>query len=149
MRPDLKPFAPGDDALTFGSWPVSMAAALAAIDVLEQDDLLTKCRDLGAHASERLREMQQRHRLIGDIRGPGLMIGVELVEDRITKAPAVEATNEIYRRGLERGVIFGTSRYGGIGNVIKVKPSLTVTRVQLDRALDVLDELLGELEAES
>ena len=148
MRGDLKPFSPGDDALTFGSWPVSMAAGLATIDVIEEDDLLAKCRALGEHATERLKEMQERHPLIGDIRGPGLMIGIELVEDRVTKEPAVDATNEVYERGLEQGVIFGTSRYGGIGNVVKIKPSLSVTLEQLDRAIDVFDAILTDLEAE-
>jgi 4-aminobutyrate aminotransferase-like enzyme len=148
IREDLEGFAPGDDALTFGQFPVSMAASLAMLQILEEDDLLARCREMGAYTTERLTELAQRHPLIGDIRGPGLMIGVELVRDRATKEPAVRETTQVYKRGMERGVIFGTSRYGGIGNVVKIKPSLTITRPQMDRVLAVFDEVLGELEQE-
>lgn len=148
-RDDLVGFDPGDDALTFGQWPVSMAAALATLDVLEEDDLLARCRDMGEYTTGRLVEMQSRHPLIGDIRGPGLMIGIELVRDRATKEPAVAETTQVYKRGFERGVIFGTSRYGGIGNVVKIKPSLTITREQMDTVLEVFDSILTELEGEA
>jgi 4-aminobutyrate aminotransferase-like enzyme len=148
-RDELSGFDPGDDALTFGQWPVSMAAALAMLAVLEKDGLLAKCRDMGEYTTGRLRELQKRHPLIGDIRGPGLMIGIELVRDRSTKEPAVAETTQVYKRGFERGVIFGTSRYGGIGNVVKIKPSLTITRGQMDTVLEILDRILTELEAEA
>ena len=149
IRDDLQGFAPGDDALTFGQFPVSMAASLEMIRILEEEDLLAKCRDMGDYATSRLRELQERHPLIGDIRGPGLMIGIELVRDRQTKEPAVSETTQVYKRGMEKGVIFGTSRYGGIGNVVKIKPSLTITRPQMDRVLEVFDEILGDLETET
>ena len=145
---DLEGFGPGDDALTFGEFPVSMAASLAAIQVLEEDNLLEVCRTMGEYATERLHEMQQRHPLIGDVRGPGLLIGVELVCDRETKEPAVAETVEVYRRGLEKGVIFGETRYGGIGNVVKIKPPFTITQPQMDRVLDVFDTILTDLEEE-
>ncbi len=148
IREGLEGFAPGDDALTFGQFPVSMAAGLATLGVLVEDDLLAKCRDMGEYTTARLTELAGRHPLIGDIRGPGLMIGIELVRDRATKEPAVRETTEVYKRGIERGVIFGTSRYGGIGNVVKIKPSLTITRPQMDHVLDVFGEILGELERE-
>ena len=149
IREDLKGFAPGDDALTFGQFPVSMAAGLTMLQILEEDDLLAKCRQMGAYTTERLVGLAGRHPLIGDIRGPGLMIGIELVRDRATREPAVRETTQIYKRGMEKGVIFGTSRYGGIGNVVKIKPSLTITQDQMDRVLSVFDEVLSELEAET
>jgi 4-aminobutyrate aminotransferase/(S)-3-amino-2-methylpropionate transaminase len=148
IRDRLRGFDPGDDALTFGQFPVSMAASLAMLDVLDADRLIDKCREMGAYATARLTEMAYRHPLIGDIRGPGLMLGIELVRDRATKEPAPEEATQVYKRGLERGVIFGTSRYGGRGNVVKIKPSLTITRDQMDRVLSVFDEILGELETE-
>ncbi len=148
IREGLDGFDPGDDALTFGQFPVSLAAAVAMLDVLDEDDLLAKCRAIGEYATSSLQELAGRHPLIGDIRGPGLMIGVELVRNRVTKEPAVAETTNVYKRAMSRGVIFGTSRYGGIGNVVKIKPSLTITRPQMDRVLSVFDEVLGELEQE-
>lgn len=149
MREGLEGFAPGDDALTFGQFPVSLAAGLAMLQVLEEDDLLAKCRETGEYTTARLAELAERHPLIGDIRGPGLMIGIELVLDRATREPAVRETTQVYKRGMEKGVIFGTSRYGGIGNVVKIKPSLTITRPQMDHVLSVFDEILGDLEREA
>jgi 4-aminobutyrate aminotransferase-like enzyme len=142
----LEGFAPGDDALTFGQFPVAMAASLAAVTAIQDDDLCTRAREHGEHATGRLLEMQTRHPLIGDVRCPGLMVAIELVKDRETKEPACWEATEVYRLGVERGVLFGESRYAGLGNLIKVKPPLDIPREQLDRALDVLDEVLTVIE---
>jgi 4-aminobutyrate aminotransferase/4-aminobutyrate aminotransferase/(S)-3-amino-2-methylpropionate transaminase len=144
----IQPFASGDDQLTFGEFPVALAAGLATIEAIEEDDLCRQARERGAHATERLLDMQGRHPLIGDVRCPGLMVAIELVQDRETKAPAPAAAREIARRSAERGVLFGESRYAGLGDIIKVKPPLDIPYEHLDRALDVLDEVIGELEAE-
>lgn len=143
----LEGFAEGDDALTFGQFPVSLAAGLATINAIEEDGLCERARILGEHATGRLVEMQDRRSLIGDVRCPGMMVAIELVEDRETKRPARAATREAYRLGVQRGVLFGESRYAGLGNVIKIKPPLDIEERQLDRALDVLDEVLGLIEA--
>jgi 4-aminobutyrate aminotransferase/(S)-3-amino-2-methylpropionate transaminase len=87
-----------------------------------------------------------RRKLIGDIRGPGLFVSAELVKDRATKEPAPRAAAEVYRRGIEKGVLFGESRYAGLGNLIKLKPPLDCTREQMAFALNVFDEILGEIE---
>ena len=142
----LAGFQPGDEALTFGEFPVSLAAGLAALKVLNRDGLLQACDEMGQYATRALREMKPRHRLIGDVRGPGLLIGVELVRDLQTREPATAETLEVYRRAMDLGVIFGTTRYAGLGNVLKVKPPFTITRVQLDRVLDVLDQVLTAVE---
>ena len=144
----LTGFDSGEDALTFGQFPVAMAAAVATIDAIIADDLCGKARDRGAYATQRLTEMAERRKLIGDIRGPGLFVSLELVKDRATKEPATKAASEVYRRGLERGVLFGESRYAGLGNLIKVKPPLDCTHEDMSHALDVLDEVLGSIEAE-
>jgi 4-aminobutyrate aminotransferase-like enzyme len=144
---ELAGFQPGDEALTFGEFPVSLAAGLAALGVLHRDGLLDACTQTGAYVTRALHELQARHRLIGDIRGPGLLIGIELVRDRHTKEPAAAETLEVYRRALDHGVIFGTTKYAGLGNVLKIKPPFTVTRDQMDRVLDVLDQVLTEVEA--
>jgi 4-aminobutyrate aminotransferase-like enzyme len=142
----LTGFQPGDEALTFGENPVSLAAGLAALNVLHRDNLMAACRELGAYATAGLRELAPRHRLIGDIRGPGLLIGVELVRDQLTREPAPVETLEVYRRAADLGVIFGTTRYAGLGNVLKIKPPFTITRAQLDRVLRVLDQVLTDVE---
>jgi 4-aminobutyrate aminotransferase-like enzyme len=142
----LAGFQPGDDALTFGEFPVSLAAGVAALELLHRDDLLQACTDAGKYVTGALHAMRPRHPLIGDIRGPGLLIGIELVRDRGALEPAPAETLEVYRRALDLGVIFGTTRYAGLGNVLKIKPPFTVTRDQLDRVLDVLDQVLTEIE---
>jgi 4-aminobutyrate aminotransferase-like enzyme len=142
----LRGFQPGDEALTFGEFPVSLAAGLAALEVLERDGLIQACADMGKYASDALRAMQPRHPLIGDVRGPGLLIGVELVTDRQTRQPAPKQALEAYRRGMDLGVIFGTTRYAGLGNVLKIKPPFTITRAQMDHVLDVLDQVLTSIE---
>jgi 4-aminobutyrate aminotransferase-like enzyme len=144
----IESFGPGDDQLTFGEWPASLAAGLATVKAIEADDLCAQSRDRGVHATERLLEMQQRHPLIGDVRCPGLMVAIELVRDRSTKEPSPVAAREIARRSIQHGVLFGESRYAGLGDIIKIKPPLDIPYEQLDRALDVLDEVIGELEAE-
>ncbi|RRH88367.1 aspartate aminotransferase family protein [Mesorhizobium tamadayense] len=144
----LKGFESGEDALTFGQFPVAMAAAVATIDAIIADDLCGKARDRGAYATQRLTEMAERRKLIGDIRGPGLFVSLELVKDRATKEPALKAASEVYRRGVEKGVLFGESRYAGLGNLIKVKPPLDCTHEDMSHALDVLDDVLGSIEAE-
>jgi 4-aminobutyrate aminotransferase-like enzyme len=144
----LEGFAEGDDALTFGQFPISLAAGLATIEAIEEDDLCERARIHGDRATARLLEMQERRSLIGDVRCPGLMVSIELVTDRSTKEPATVAAKEVYRLGVERGVLFGESRYAGLGNLIKIKPPLDIKEEQLDRALDVLDDVLGVIEGE-
>ncbi|MFI8990906.1 aspartate aminotransferase family protein [Streptomyces antimycoticus] len=143
---DLQRFKPGDDQLTFGQFPVAIAAGLATVRAIIEDRLPERATEHGAYATERLLEMQQRHPLIGDVRCPGLMVSIELVTDRATKEPATKEAHQVYLRGLDHGVIFGESRYAGLGNLIKIKPPLDVTHEQLSRALDVLDTVLTEIE---
>ncbi|MDQ0472185.1 aspartate aminotransferase family protein [Labrys wisconsinensis] len=139
-------FDEGEDALTFGHFPVSLAAALATVNAIQSDKLCDRAREHGDYATLRLREMQARRRLIGDVRCPGLMVAIELVTDRTTKEPARREAQEVYRRGLAKGVLFGESRYAGLGNLIKIKPPLDIAREDLAKALDVLDEVLGDIE---
>jgi 4-aminobutyrate aminotransferase-like enzyme len=142
----LQGFQPGDDAFTFGEFPPSLAAGLAALEVLERDNLLQACTELGKYATDGLLALQPRHPLIGDIRGPGLLIGIELVRDRQTREPAAAETSEVERRARDLGVLIATTRYAGLGNVLKIKPPFTITTEQLDRVLDVLDQVLTDIE---
>jgi 4-aminobutyrate aminotransferase-like enzyme len=148
MRDDLQEFEAGEDALTFGHFPVSAAAALAALAVLEDEGVFENCARQGAYITSKLQEMQERYELIGDVRGPGLAIGVELVRDRDTKEPAYEETTRLCELAMSRGVIFGSTKYRGMGNVVKVKPPATITREEADLALNVFEDVLREVSRE-
>jgi (R)-1-hydroxy-2-aminoethylphosphonate ammonia-lyase len=121
--------------------PVTARAALTTLAIIEEEGLAARAAELGAHALERLYALMDKHPLIGDVRGRGLLMGVELVADRETRAPANEAAEEAFYRALERGLSFKVS----MGNVLTLSPPLTIARDDLDRALDILDESLGEV----
>jgi 4-aminobutyrate aminotransferase len=121
--------------------PVTCRAALTTLEIIEDEGLVERAAALGAHALERLQDMMDRHAIIGDVRGRGLLIGVELVADRESRAPAHEAAEEVFYRCLERGLSFKIS----MGNVLTLSPPLIIERGDLDRALDILDESLGAL----
>ena len=141
----LDGLAPGDHSFTFAHFPLSMAAAIASIQVLEEEELLERATKMGSLFTSRLQELQGEYELIGDIRGPGLMIGVELVKDRITKDPAREESSQFIKEGIKRGVIFGESKYLGLGNIIKIKPPLVITEDQVNKTLEVFEDVLREL----
>ena len=122
--------------------PVTSRAALAAIEIIETEGLAERARELGAHALERLHDMMDRHRVIGDVRGRGLLMGVELVADRDTREPAREPAEDVFYRCLDEGLSLKIT----MGNVLTLSPPLTITRSELDHALDVLDASLGEVE---
>jgi 4-aminobutyrate aminotransferase-like enzyme len=139
-------FIAGDDQLTFGQFPISIAAGLATVRAILDDGLSERAAEHGRYTTQRLLAMQDRFDLIGDVRCPGLMVSIELVRNRETKEPARQETSEIFRRALERGVILGESRYAGLGNLIKVKPPLDITNKQLAQAIDVLEDVIEEVQ---
>jgi 4-aminobutyrate aminotransferase len=122
--------------------PVTCAAALAAIGVIEAEGLVERARVLGAFALERMRELAGRHRLIGDVRGLGLLMGIELVRDRDSGAPALDEAERVMYGALERGLSFKVSS----GNVLTLTPPLVIGRAELDRALAIIDDCLTEVE---
>jgi 4-aminobutyrate aminotransferase len=119
------------------------SVALAVIDFLEQHRLWEHAASLGDHAMTRLRELSDRHPLIGNVAGMGLHIGIDLVKNRQTKRRAVDEAEMVMFRCLEKGLSFKTIE----GNVITLRPALTITRGEMDRAIDILDESLEEVEA--
>lgn len=126
---------------TFGGNPVSTAAALAVLDVIDEEGIQENARVLGHRFRAGLEQLQTRHALIGDVRGMGLMLGVELVRDRGTKEPAKQETLDVLEAARERGVLVGK---GGLdGNVLRVKPPMCITADDVDFALDVLDDALA------
>jgi 4-aminobutyrate aminotransferase/(S)-3-amino-2-methylpropionate transaminase len=127
---------------TYGGNPVAAAAALAVLDQIEREGLLERSRTLGEEVLARLREMQDRHAVIGEVRGRGLMTAIELVADRSTKEPLDGATGTaIVRRCLEDGVVI--LKAGTYDNVIRLLPPLTIDEGLLAEGLGVLDEAIG------
>ena len=142
---NLDGFGPGDHSFTFSHFTPALAAAVVTLKVLQEDKLPERAAKTGAYITRRLREMQDKYELIGDIRGPGLMLGVELVRNRKTKEPAIEETHRFVDEGLKRGVLFGESRYMNLGNVVKIKPSFVISEAQVERVLDVFEEITALL----
>lgn len=121
--------------------PVGSAAALAVLDVIEQESLLTRSQELGGIMRTRLYEMQTRYQMIGDVRGIGLLWGVELVVDRNTKERAVDLAEKVMYYCLNNGLNFKVSQ----GNVITLSPALVISESELHCALDILDDAFQEL----
>jgi 4-aminobutyrate aminotransferase/(S)-3-amino-2-methylpropionate transaminase len=141
--------APGDGAIggTFVGNPLACVAGLAVLDDLDGQDLVARARHVGGRLLGRFRDMQERFPLIGDVRGLGAMVAMELVRDRATKEPAGRETSEIIRRAVEGGAIF--LKAGPYGNVIRVLASLTIPDDQLDEALDVLEGAVAAVSREA
>ena len=128
---------------TFGGNPVTSVAARATIEVIEEERLLENCDVVGRYFRGKLEELQQKYPLIGDVRGMGLMQGLELVKDRQTKEPAAEATVQLMERARENGLLIGK---GGLyGNVIRMSPMLNISKADVDEAVRMLDESLSEV----
>ena len=143
-RDDLAPLAPGDHSFTFAHFPISMAASLATLDVMEEEHINQQFREKGEYVTKRLLEMKDKYNVIGDIRGPGLMIGIELVKDKETKEKNYEAEKYMVNEAMKRGLLIGGSKYAGLGNVVKIKPPAIITYEELDHVLDVFEELFQE-----
>jgi alanine-glyoxylate transaminase/(R)-3-amino-2-methylpropionate-pyruvate transaminase len=128
---------------TFGGNPVSTAAALAVLDVIEEGGLQRNSRERGAEIKAGLERLARSHKLIGNVRGMGLMVGVELVRDQKTKEPAKQETIELLEACREMGLLIGK---GGIdGNVLRVQPPMCITKDDAAFAIDVFDRALSSL----
>ena len=128
---------------TFGGNPVASVAARATIDVIEEEHLLENAHTVGNYFRAKLEELQDKHSLIGEVRGKGLMQGLELVRDRKTKEPAPEATAELLERTRNNGLLVGK---GGLyGNVIRLSPMLNIEKDDVDEAIRLLDKSFAEV----
>ena len=119
--------------------PVTAAAALETLAIIDDEDLVANAQRVGARALERMQGWRERFPAVGDVRGRGLLLGVELVSDRDSRAPANDAAERVLYRALDRGLSFKTT----MGNVLTLTPPLVTTAAQMDRALDILEECLG------
>jgi len=128
---------------TYGGNPVALAAAQAVLDVMINDGLLQRGEELGERMLSRFREMQQRHELIGEVRGKGPMLALELVRDRETKEPATDEAKKLVSLCYEKGLI--VLACGNYGNVIRTLMPLVITDEELERGMQIIESALGEL----
>src|SRR5450755_3332486 len=135
-KAEIMDWVPGSHASTFGGNPVCIAASLATIDVIEREGLLRNAEEVGNHMLKRMADWPAKHRLVGAVRGRGLMVGVELVADRQTKEPASAERDRVVELAFERGVLF----LGCGASTIRIAPPLITTKEQADVAVEVLEE---------
>lgn len=132
----------GAHGTTFGGNPIACSAALASLDVMKEEQLLDNATNMGQYAVEQLEQMKERHPVIKDIRGVGLMIGIELCDPKTRKSDG-DVVMKVLDKCLEKGVLFYLC--GNVGEVIRMIPPLTVTKEQIDDGLNMLEEALQEL----
>src|SRR3954447_4763773 len=137
-KPEIADSFQGLTISTFGGNPVTCVTAKAVIDVIEEDDLRTNAAVVGGYFRQKLEQLQEKHVLIGDVRGMGLMQALELVEDRTSKQPAPKGTNAVMEEARKRGLLIGKG--GFYGNVIRMSPPLNITKADVDEAIRILDE---------
>jgi len=136
-RADLMDWRPGAHASTFGGNPVSISAAMATIELLEQE-LVDNAARIGAHLKARLQDFPRKFPMVGDVRGLGLMIGIEIVRDQQTKERAPDVRDKIERMCFERGLLV----LGAGPNSLRLSPPLVITKDQADHAVDTIAECL-------
>lgn len=124
---------------SYGGNPMACAAALSCIEVIEQENLLENAQRLGEVALKRLLEMKAEHRIIGDVRAKGCLMGVELVKDRSTKEPFAEAGRDVYQRAFAKGLAWIPA-----GHILRMSPPIVMNENELLRGLDIIDEAIGE-----
>ena len=126
---------------TFGGNPLSARAASATLDVIEEERLTENAAEVGGHLMNRLRELAEKHPVVGDVRGRGLMLGIELVTDRKTKAPAGAAAERVLNVCKDKGLLIG--RGGLYSSTLRIQPPLVITKAHADEAARILDEALA------
>ncbi len=130
---------------THVSDPLAASVALAVLDVIERDDLVARAAASGKRLRDGLTDLQRRHPMIGDIRGRGLLQGIELVADPVTRAPADDAGQQVTRHCLDLGLHMNVVQLPGMGGVFRIAPPLTIADDELDSGLDILDRALSRL----
>ncbi len=139
-RPEIAASFKGLQISTFGGNPVTSVAAKATIDLIEEDRLMDNAAAVGGYYRDGLESLKEKHDLIGDVRGMGLLQAIELVKDRATKEPAPEATNQFMEECRKRGLLVGKG--GLFGNVIRTSPPLNIAKSDVDEAIRIMDQSL-------
>jgi len=141
-RPEIADSYKGLTISTFGGNPVTSVAAKATIDLIEEDRLMDHTETAGKRFREGLDALKEKHASVGDVRGMGLMLGVELVKDRKTKEPATDLANKVLGRARDNGLVIGK---GGLyANVLRMSPPLNIPLADIDQAVAILDKSLAE-----
>jgi 4-aminobutyrate aminotransferase-like enzyme len=135
----------GPSISTFGGNPIASVTAKAVIDLIEEDDLITNCDVVGGYLREQLEELQDKFPCIGDVRGMGLMQGLELVTDPVTKEPAPSLTTEVMEAARERGLLIGKG--GMYNNVLRMSPPMNIGKGDVDEAMRLLEESFAAVTA--
>ena len=138
----MESLPPLGHTFTLSGNPVASRAALAVIEEIEEKDLLRRAEKLGKYAKKRLEEMKKEHELVGDVRGLGLMLGIDLVKDRETKERAYEEARKVVWRAYELGLVLAFLQ----GNVLRIQPPLTIEEELLDEGLDRLEQAISDVE---
>ena len=141
-KADIMDWIPGSHASTFGGNPVCIAAALATLDVIEKEGLLRNAQEVGDYMLKRMADWPKKHRIVGDVRGRGLMIGVEIVKDQTTREHGASERDRIVQQVFERGILF----LGCGPSTIRIAPPLIVSRDEADIAIDALEESIAIVE---
>jgi len=141
-RSELMEWDPNAHENTLGGNPVVCAAALAVLDVLKSEKLADNAAKVGDHLLKRFREMAEKHELIGDVRGKGLMVGVEFVKNRKTKEPAKKKRDEILNEAFKQGLVL----LGAGVSSLRLAPPLILTKEQADVGLDIFEKVLKKVE---
>jgi alanine-glyoxylate transaminase/(R)-3-amino-2-methylpropionate-pyruvate transaminase len=128
---------------TFGGNPVSCALGKAVLEVIDTEKLQARSLEMGACLMAGYRRLMEKHTIIGDVRGKGLMTGIELVRDRAAKTPATQECLQVHERAKELGLLIGKG--GFFGNVLRIKPPMCITREDIDFLIEVLDIAFSEL----
>ena len=144
-RPEVADSVKGLTISTFGGNPVTTTQAKAVIDFIEEHNLSVNCAETGAYLRSRLEELKEKHEIIGDVRGMGLMQAIELVEDRVTKAPATAQTAMLMEAARENRLLIGKG--GLFGNVLRVTPPMNVGKADVDQFIELFDHSLAACSA--
>ncbi len=141
-RADIMDWVPGSHASTFGGNPVCIAAALATLDVIEKEGLLRNSQEVGDYMMKRMAAWPKKHKIVGDVRGRGLMIGVDIVKDQVTREYGNTDRDRIVEAAFERGILF----LGCGPSTVRIAPPLIVTKDEADVAMDALEESIAVVE---
>ncbi|WP_067036018.1 aspartate aminotransferase family protein [Allomuricauda sp. CP2A] len=126
---------------SYGGNPMACAAALASIEVIEEEQILENVREVGAHFMQRMEKMKQDHPIIGDVKGKGFLLGIELVKDKVTKEPFPEAGKLVYQKAFSKGLAWIPA-----GHILRMSPPLIMDKKHADMGLDIIEESIAEVE---
>ena len=135
---------PGEMSSTTGGNPLASAASHAVLDIMESEQLADNALKVGAYLKNRLQQLRKKHKYLGDVRGKGLVMGLEVVEDKAMKKPSAELTSKILIRCAEYGMLLG--KVGIFGNVIRIAPPLVINEAEAEIGVEILDRVFSEVE---